>query len=415
MNNPSGLPRRRIAIAGTGHRGAGMWGKELIAGWREQVELVALCDINSLRAHAAQREIGTNAPVFTDTAAMLAQVKPDVVIVASRDDTHDEVIIKALEAGVHVITEKPLTTTPEKCRAILEAQRRTGGKIDVTFNYRFAPAARRIRELLAGGVIGEIVSVDFHWYLDTAHGADYFRRWHAFEKHSGSLFIHKASHHFDLLHWYLGSEPAEVFATAALRHYGRNGTFRGTRCTGCEHALACPFHFDTSKDPWLDALYGAPSAEDGYVRDACVFRDAIDVPDTMAATIRFANGAMASYSLNACMPVEGHHIAFNGTKGRLELRQYEKQPYEMPRHDEILLLRNFEPLERIIVLHQAGGHFGGDDRLRNMLFGVTPDDPLGQRASARAGAIAMLTGAAALKSSKEGRAVSLAELGGLPD
>ena len=298
-------PRRRVAIAGTGHRGAGMWGKELLAGWRDQVDIVALCDVNALRAHAAQRLIGTNAPVYADAARMLAEVKPETLIVSSRDDTHDEIIIQALEAGIHVITEKPLTTTPEKCRAILEAQRRTGGKIDVTFNYRFAPAAAKLKELLVSGVIGEVVSVDFHWYLDTAHGADYFRRWHAFEKHSGSLFVHKASHHFDLLLWYLDSAPKQVFATAALRHYGRNGAFRGERCQGCAHAKTCEFHFDAAADPWLDALYSAPAAADGYLRDACVFREDIDIADTMTAAILFENGAQASYSLNACMPIEG--------------------------------------------------------------------------------------------------------------
>jgi predicted dehydrogenase len=408
-------PARRTAIVGTGHRGAGMWGKELLEGWRGQVDLVALCDINEARARTAAALIGTNAPIYTSYEQMFAEVRPDTVIVTARDDLHDAIIVKALEAGIHVISEKPLTTTAEKCRAILEAERRTGGRVDVTFNYRFAPTARRIKELLLSSSIGDVTSVDFHWYLDTAHGADYFRRWHAYERHSGSLFVHKASHHFDLLHWYLGSEPRSIYATAALRKYGRNGPFRGERCGVCPHARECNFFFDAAADPWLNALYIGPSEEDGYHRDACVFREDIDIPDTMAATILFQNGVQASYSLNAFMPIEGHHIAFNGTGGRIELRQYEKQPWDMPRHDEILLMRNFKPMERIIVPHAAGGHFGGDDRLREMLFGAGVDDPLGQRASAYAGAIAMLTGAAALRSSKEGRAVTLAEMGGLPE
>lgn len=409
-------PARRMAIVGTGHRGTGMWGKELLAGWRGHVDLVALCDINEMRARAAAAEIGTNAPIYTSHARMFAELRPDTVIVATRDDAHDEIVIAALEAGIHVVCEKPLTTTPEKCRAILEARRRTGGRIDVTFNYRFAPTARRLKELLRAGVIGEVTSVDFHWYLDTTHGADYFRRWHAYERHSGSLFVHKASHHFDLLHWYLESEPESVYATAALRKYGRNGPFRGEHCGACAHARDCGFVMDVASDRWLNALYGAPSEVDGYRRDACVFRADIDIPDTMAATILFRNGAQASYSLNAYLPVEGHHIAFNGTGGRIELRQFEKQPWTVPPQDEIVVMRHFAAVERVIVPHAGGGHFGGDDRLRAMLFGAEADaaDPLGQRADAHAGAVAMLTGAAALLSSKEGRPVTLAELGGLP-
>jgi predicted dehydrogenase len=376
------MPARRTAIVGTGHRGTGMWGKELLQGWRSQVDLVALCDINEMRARAAAAQIGTNAPVYTSYERMFAEVKPHTVIVTTRDDIHDEVIIKALEAGIHVVCEKPLTTTPEKCRAILEAERHSGGRIDVTFNYRFSPTARRLKELLRSGEIGAVTSVDFHWYLDTSHGADYFRRWHAYERYSGSLFVHKASHHFDLLHWYLESEPKSVYATAALRKYGRNGPFRGERCGVCPYARECDFFFD--------------------------------IPDTMAATILFQNGAQAAYSLNAYLPIEGYHIAFNGTGGRIELRQYEKQPWAMPPQDEILLMRHFKPEERIIVPYTPGGHFGGDDRLRDMLFGTVSEDPLGQRASAHAGAVAMLTGAAALRSSKEGRPITLAELGGLP-
>ena len=407
--------RNRIAIVGTGHRGTTMWGNELVTGWRGQVDLVALCDTNASRAHAAQREIGTNAPVYTDLDRLIAEARPDSIIVTSRDDTHDAIIIKALEAGIRVISEKPMTTTPEKCRAILEAQARTGGTVDVTFNYRFAPAARKIKELLASGEIGDVTSVDFHWYLDTKHGADYFRRWHAYEEFSSSLFVHKATHHFDLLHWYLNSEPEWVMATGDLRIYGRNGPFRAERCTGCAHAQACDFYWDYARDPHLAALYDGPSREDGYVRDGCVYRSDIDIYDTMAATIRFKNGVSAAYSLNAAMPMEGHHLAFNGTRGRIELRQHEKFPFGKPAGDEILVMPSFGKARIEHVPHQPGGHFGGDDRLRNLLFGVTTDDPYGQRASARAGAIAMLTGYAALTSAKEGRPVTLAELGGLPE
>lgn len=409
MTDPA-APRRRVALVGTGHRGSGMWGKELLAGWREHVEMVALCDVNLLRAEHSRRLIGTNAPVFADVDAMLAEIKPDVVIVCTRDDTHDEIIVKAMEAGCDVVTEKPMTTTAEKSRRILEAERRTGRRIDVTFNYRFAPTALKLKQLLDAGVIGDVTSIDFHWYLDTQHGADYFRRWHAYSAHSGSLFVHKATHHFDLMQWYLGSPATEVFAKGALRHYGRNGAFRGERCSTCPHAGKCPFFFDMNADPWLAALYGEPAKADGYFRDGCVFREDIDIYDTMAATVTYANGAVLSYSLNACMPIEGHHIAFNGSKGRLELRQYERQPFETPPFDEILLLRNFGPAERIRVEHAGGGHFGGDDRLRDQLFKPGTPDPHGQRAGAQAGADAMLCGVAALESARRGAPVRIADL-----
>jgi predicted dehydrogenase len=304
-----------------------------------------------------------------------------------------------------------MTTTPDKIRRILDAEKRSGKKIDVSFNYRFAPIAARIKELLNEGAIGTVTSVDFHWYLDTEHGADYFRRWHAYTRNSGSLFVHKSTHHFDLLNWYLDSEPETVSAFGEQRNYGKAGPFRGVRCKTCPHAGECDYYLDLEKNPFLDALYEDPSEIDGYFRDACVYREDIDIPDTMVATIKYRNQVAVSYSVNTFMPIEGHHIAFNGTKGRIELRQYEDQPWEMPASDEILLIRNFgKGVERIVVPHQPGGHYGGDDRMRNMIFKPGAVDTLKQRADSRAGAMSVLCGVAALESARSGKKVRIDEL-----
>jgi predicted dehydrogenase len=395
----------RVALVGTGHRGTSTWGRELLANHRSRVDLVGLADKNSMRVERARAAIGTNSPAFTDFREMLAATRPQTLIVCTRDDTHAEIVVAALDAGVDVITEKPMATTAEMCRMILDAERRTGRRVDVTFNYRYAPTARRIKELLLSGVIGEVASVDFHWYLDTQHGADYFRRWHAFVAHSGSLFVHKATHHFDLLNWYLDADPKEVFARGALRHYGSKGPFRGPRCKICEHAATCDFHIDIGRDSWLDMLYEEPSREDGYFRDGCVFREDIDIPDTMSAAILYENGVQVAYSLNTFMPIEGYHLAFNGTKGRVEIRQYERQAWETPKEDEILVIKNFGGVERVRVPHQSGGHFGGDPRLQEMLFLPGTPDPLGQRAGARAGAMSVLCGVAAMESVRSGKPV----------
>ena len=68
--------------------------------------------------------------------------RPQTLIVCTRDDTHADLIVAALEAGVDVVTEKPMATTAEMCRRILDAERRTGRRVDVGFNYRFSPTAR---------------------------------------------------------------------------------------------------------------------------------------------------------------------------------------------------------------------------------------------------------------------------------
>ncbi|AGB72917.1 putative oxidoreductase [Rhizobium tropici CIAT 899] len=404
--------KKRYVLVGTGNRGATMWGKDLVERWSNEVELVAVCDLNAMRAKRALDYIGASVPVYTDFDELLRVEKPDLVIVCTRDSTHDDLIVKAMEAGADVISEKPMTTTVDKIKRILNAEARTGKRLDISFNYRFAPTAAKIKELINSGVIGYVTSVDFHWYLDTSHGADYFRRWHAYVENSGSLFVHKATHHFDLLNWYLDSDPETVAAFADLKHYGRKGPFRGERCRSCRYKDECDYYLDISETPLLESLYEDPSTVDGYVRDACVFREDIDIPDTMVASIRYRNGVNVSYSLNTYMPIEGHHIAFNGHKGRIELRQYEKQNWTTPPADEIVVMKNFGDVERIWVPHSSGGHYGGDDRLRNMLLRAGPNDELKQRAGSRAGAMSVLCGIAALQSSRTGQQVSVADIWG---
>jgi hypothetical protein len=105
----------------------------------------------------------------------------------------------------------------------------------------------------------------------------------------------------------------------------------------------------------LELLYEAPSQEDGYVRDACVFREDIDIPDTMSATMLYANGVQVSYSLNTFMPIEGYHLAFNGREGRIEIRQHERQAWRTPPEDEITVMRNSGAIEHVRVPHDPAG------------------------------------------------------------
>src|SRR6185503_19026546 len=144
-------PKRRVALAGTGHRGTGTWGRQLLRDHGERVELVGLHDRNSLRLARAREAIGTAAPTFADLAEMLHATTPDMLIVCTRDDTHAGCIVAGLEAGADVISEKPMATTAAMCRQILDAERCSGRRVDVSFNYRFSPTSRKIKELLVSG------------------------------------------------------------------------------------------------------------------------------------------------------------------------------------------------------------------------------------------------------------------------
>jgi predicted dehydrogenase len=408
--NASTTAKRKVAMVGTGHRGTSMWGVPVVKEFGDVVEFVGLCDINPGRAETARKMLNVTCPLYTDFEKMMRETKPDLLIVTTVDATHDQFIIKGMEMGADIVTEKPMTTDEGKCQAILDAEKRTGKKVTVTFNYRYSPHRQKIYELLREGAIGKITSVDFHWYLDTSHGADYFRRWHRLKENSGSLWVHKASHHFDLLNWWLESEPESVFAQGALEHYGKNGAVRGVNCRTCAHKADCKFYFDVTKDKRLTALYVDNEKYDGYHRDGCVFKEDINIYDKMAATIHYANGVNVSYSLTTYSPYEGYRIAFNGTKGRLEAWIKETGKMTLEPYDELMLSKNFGEVE-YIKIPQAEGHGGGDARLRDKVFrNPNAADTFRQSAGSRDGAMAILVGIGARKSIQTGLPVKIADL-----
>lgn len=292
----------------------------------DEVKFVELCDTNPGRVEYAKKEMRVNSPTFTDFTEMMKAVKPDTLIVTTVDASHHEFIIKGMEMGANIITEKPMTTDEKKCQAILDAEKKTGKRIIVTFNYRYSPHRQKIYELLRNDAIGKITSVDFHWYLDTSHGADYFRRWHGLKEKGGTLFVHKSTHHFDLLNWWLESDPEEVFAYGELEHYGKNNPFRFTYCRPCPHKNNCRFYYDITQNKSYMDLYVAHEKHDGYLRDGCVWKEDINIYDKMAAQLKYVNGVQVSYSLTTYSPYEGYRIAFNGTKGGLMRRYKNRSP-----------------------------------------------------------------------------------------
>ena len=401
----SGAPNQRklrMAIVGTGSRGSFTWGQEVVKGYSDVVEIVGLCDHNPKRVEAARKLIGTTAPTFTDFDRMIREVRPDTVTVTTVDSTHARYIIRAMELGCDVMSEKPLCTDEQQVLAILEAQKKAQKKITVTFNARHGLKDKKVKEMLLQKSIGDLISVDFHEYLDTSHGADYFRRWHRLKENSGTLLVHKASHHFDLANWWLDSAPVSVTASGELKFYGRNNSFRSTHCRVCPHKQQCKFYYDVTRDERYVKLYVECESEDGYLRDGCVWREDINIYDTMSVVVRYENGVLLNYTANAFLPYEGQAISFNGTKGRIDYKEFSGGGFSS---DELRLTRSFGKSEVVTALgaERTGGHGGSDSSLHDLIFrGLPKDDPLGLRADLRAGMMASLIGIAAYRSIERG-------------
>ncbi len=418
--------RKRYAVVGTGGRGLSFVNS--VAGrFKDNCELVGICDTNPARMEYYNRhvvdELGGRPVAAFDAAdfdAMVRQTRPNTVIVTTVDAFHHRYIVRAMELGCDAITEKPMTIDAAKCRAIMDAVRRTGRTLTVAFNYRWRPGCTLVRRLLQEGTIGEIVHVDLSYLLDTSHGADYFRRWHREKDKSGGLLVHKGTHHFDLVNWWLDAVPETVFGMGRLAFYGReNAERRGVnvpydRYTG-QDTGADPFAIDLAAAERTRALYLEAERHDGYRRDQNVFGDGVSIEDTMSLLVRYRTGVVLNYSLNAYMPREGFSVAFNGTRGRLEYQEAHGADDEGGLgglwSDRLVVLPHFGKPYEVPAPSAEGGHGGADPPLQERMFSADPPpDPWGRSAGHGQGAASIMVGIAANRSFETGRPESVAEL-----
>ena len=424
------MAQTRYALVGCGHRAKTFL--DAIAGqYSTGARVVGLCDSNPGRAEMARARI---AKAFPDAACyhsdhfdrMIGEHSPDCVLIMVPDLLHEQYIRRALEAGCDVIVEKPMAIDGQSCVRIAETERRTGKQVTVTMNYRFSPVRALLKEVLMTGIVGAIKSVQFEWRLDTHHGADYYRRWHRRIANAGGLFVHKASHHFDLVNWWLGALPTRVYARGTRQFYRPETadalglTRRGERCTGCPELDRCNFRLDLGRKEYLRSVYSDHEHHDGYYRDRCVFSPDIDIPDTMNALIDYEGGTVLNYSLIAYSPVEGYRIEFEGTRGRIIHTNVERPwvnsdgslPPEVDERNDIVVQPLFQKPLRLKVPTGKGLHSGGDNIMLERLFAESDHaaDPYRQFADSRAGAYSIAVGVAANRSIATGTPVGIDEV-----
>jgi len=435
------MSKKRHAFVGTGGRALSFI-EPLVTTYGDQNELVGICDLSPARMayynELLVRDLGYHAvPAYAADRFddMLREQKPDEVFVCTKDSMHHDYIVRALHAGCDVITEKPMTTDAAKCRAILDAQKATGRRVRVAFNYRWAPFRSKVKELIESGVVGKIHSVNLEYLLDTNHGADYFRRWHAHIENSGTLLVHKSTHHFDLVNWWLDAIPQQVFAYGDLVFYGKqNAINRGdekltryARYTGSPEAKEDPFCLDLTESESFRKLYLAGEADSGYLRDQNVFRDGITVPDQMSLNVRYRTGQVLTYSLVCYSPREGMRVTFNGDRGRIEYHEFigthmnravspknwkiEEKPGAEAEGEWIRVFPHFKSSYVVEMPEIRAAHGGADVILNEHFYGPpAPPDALGRTAGHEQGAASIAIGIAAVQSISSNLPVNISDL-----
>ncbi|CAK7219686.1 hypothetical protein SBRCBS47491_003931 [Sporothrix bragantina] len=434
-------PVKRYVLVGTGVRSA-FYYESILRDFKDSAKLCAICDTNTTRMNAINDHIeeisGARVPTYKaeDFDKMVQEQKADVVIVTTIDSAHHIYCIRAMELGCDAITEKPMTIDAEKLQAMIDAEKRTGKHIRVLFNYRYAPHHTKVRELIASGVIGDVTTVHMDWILDCAHGSDFMRRWHRDKANSGGIQMHKSIHHFDLVHFWLGTEPETVYCVGDLRFYGKANAEKrgdvknlGERYHNNADAKNDPFAFDIDNSPRLKKLYLDAEHEDGYIRDRNCFAEGITIEDTLSMIVTYKNRATMTYNTYAFAPWEGYRCVFNGTKGRLEINVFEtgysaggdpiaskvtdqQRDYVQGGVDEtkIVVYPLFAEPYAVEVIKGEGGHGGGDPvLLRDVLVGDEKDE-FNRAAFIRDGGNAVLVGVGANLSMQSGNAIKIQEL-----
>ncbi|WUJ70887.1 Gfo/Idh/MocA family oxidoreductase [Kribbella soli] len=389
----------------------------------EYAEVVAIVDTDADRVaefnQALQRLGRTPIPFFAQTQydELLATVAPDAVIVTSPDHTHAEYILGALRHDVDVITEKPMVSTAAAARAVLAAERESDATVQVTHNFRYPAAHREVKRLIRAGTIGRVTRVVMDYHVDLRHGASYFLRWNRQREFSGGLQVHKSSHHFDLLNWWIGSAPEEIFGYGALNYYGPSSPHR-------------PDGGLRSKDPYFlaqeaagvfpigdgarEGLFGLhypgqyPASRPLYLYDA-----EIDIEDTYSAIARYPGGTSMTYSVDFSSTWEGYRVSIGGTHGSIELLHGRTvDGAALPTSDQVTVSELFGPTRVLEVVAETGGHGGADPLMRRDLFaGPSPESlELGLMATSTEAAYAVAMGDGLVQSIASHRPVDLPAL-----
>jgi predicted dehydrogenase len=396
-------------------------------------ELVALLDMDEARVRAFAEREQLDVPAYSPDqfSRMVRETRPEAVIVTTPDGTHVDYIVQALEHDLNVITEKPMVIDSQQARRVFAAEAQSKGTVRVTHNYRYTQPHMQIKRMIQNDMIGRITNVELVWNIDTYHGSSYFYRWNRDREKSGGMSITKGCHHFDLLNWWIGDQPAEVFSFGALNYYGAKSPWNPSLIDGeayspLEQRARCAYNRHWQSDPATapvddhlkptDRRFKLPN-ERQYPKGQpiYIYDEDIAIEDTYSAVIRYRGGASVSYSANFSAPWEGYTLAINGTKGRLESTHY-TSPSRCPFPASDRQPITYYPMFGERQIHETrvlpGGHGGGDPLiLRNLFVETTPENTeLGLNATSLDGAYAVAVGEAVWRSVEEKRVIDIEAL-----
>lgn len=194
----------RVALVGAGRAGL-VHGRNFAAGV-PGARLVAIADPDDVGREAAARELGVDR-TYADPNEACAADEIDAVVIGAPTFTHADLAVAALDAGKHVLCEKPVAATLDEAQAMVDAAERADASFLMAFMRRFDAGFRRVHERIAAGDIGEPLFV-----RSTGRGPGLPPEWAWDTARSGGLVAEVNSHDIDTIRWLSGQEPERVYA-----------------------------------------------------------------------------------------------------------------------------------------------------------------------------------------------------------
>ena len=282
-------------LIGAGQRGAAAYGPYALL-HPDQLRFVAVAEPNPARRarFAAQHNIPPERQ-FESWEALLEQPQmSEAALVCTQDWQHTAPTLAALDAGYHVLLEKPMATTSEECRLLVQRAEEFGRQLHICHLLRYTRHFQKMREVIQSGVLGDVIDVAHRENVNFWHMAHSYVRgnWRN-SAETSPMILAKCCHDFDILLWLLENDQGSrkvlrLSSEGALTHFRAQNAPPGAplRCTdGCPVAETCPYYapwiYGTLEPVWRDVASSATGlpllAVNAYLRQPGLVRSAAKV------------------------------------------------------------------------------------------------------------------------------------------
>jgi len=324
----------KLALIGAGQRGYGAYGPFVLSNpFKAQFVAVAEPDAERREIFRQAHGLTADATFCCDDDFFNAGIKCDAVLICTQDKQHFPMAIRAMEAGYHVLLEKPMSPNAAECIALGECAEKTGRILVVCHVLRYTKFFMKLRDILDSGAIGKLITISYNENVGYYHQAHSFVRgnWRNTEE-SSPMILAKSCHDMDMLLWLAAGNCTRISSFGGLAHFTASQAPKGAarRCLdGCEAEASCPYsalkiYLHSGRRSWPTDVLTANPTEENIIEalkegpyGRCVYYCDNDVVDHQTVNLEFDNGVTALFSMSAFTHTISRTIKLMGSHGEI--------------------------------------------------------------------------------------------------